>query len=326
MKFAGKWKELENNILSEVTQTQKDKHGLTVTFVQISCDLSCRPRNSRGGRGGTPEKPMGGSLLDHPTNYKACRTGQVAPNDVGLEARTLTGRREIGSSRTFHDEPINTERPLAPPLLPHDQDELSALTKVHKKIYPVIYKNKPEEEWLDPSSEAELEEEAARNEKVKNNSGPLKDGGPGVMQRPLPPPYGPSDVVATASPSRRSGKAINLALPRIQNLLETKQSLLEQVSNLKDVLSLKKELRDLTLQIQELQAVNKSPGPSREGSHAAPLTAAAVCDSKGLKPTDTPTEGLLSRLHMEFTMRRSFPLGTLGLKFCLLMSVFLMFG
>ncbi|KAL6039080.1 hypothetical protein STEG23_023344 [Scotinomys teguina] len=26
MKFAGKWKELENIILSEVTQTQKDKH------------------------------------------------------------------------------------------------------------------------------------------------------------------------------------------------------------------------------------------------------------------------------------------------------------
>ncbi|KAL6035697.1 hypothetical protein STEG23_008652 [Scotinomys teguina] len=27
MKFADKWKELENIILSEVTQTQKDKHG-----------------------------------------------------------------------------------------------------------------------------------------------------------------------------------------------------------------------------------------------------------------------------------------------------------
>ncbi|KAL6040390.1 hypothetical protein STEG23_015171, partial [Scotinomys teguina] len=28
MKFAGKWMELENVILSEVTQTQKDKHGI----------------------------------------------------------------------------------------------------------------------------------------------------------------------------------------------------------------------------------------------------------------------------------------------------------
>ncbi|KAL6030103.1 hypothetical protein STEG23_037767, partial [Scotinomys teguina] len=74
------------------------------------------------------------------------------------------------------------------------------------------------------------------------------------------------------------------------------------------------------------KAVNKSPGPSREGSHTAPLTAATVCDSKGLEPTGTPTEGLPSRLHMEFTMKRSFPLGTLGLKFRLLMSVFLMFG
>ena len=26
--FAGKWMELENNILSEVTQTQKDMHGM----------------------------------------------------------------------------------------------------------------------------------------------------------------------------------------------------------------------------------------------------------------------------------------------------------
>ena len=28
LKFAGKWMELEENILSEVTQTQKDKHGV----------------------------------------------------------------------------------------------------------------------------------------------------------------------------------------------------------------------------------------------------------------------------------------------------------
>ena len=28
MKFSGKWMELENIILSEVTQTQKDMHGM----------------------------------------------------------------------------------------------------------------------------------------------------------------------------------------------------------------------------------------------------------------------------------------------------------
>jgi hypothetical protein len=28
MKFAGKWMELENTILSEVTQIQKDMHGM----------------------------------------------------------------------------------------------------------------------------------------------------------------------------------------------------------------------------------------------------------------------------------------------------------
>jgi hypothetical protein len=28
LRFAGKWMELENIILSEVTQTQKEKHGM----------------------------------------------------------------------------------------------------------------------------------------------------------------------------------------------------------------------------------------------------------------------------------------------------------
>ena len=28
LEFAGKWKELEKNILNEVTQTQKDKHSM----------------------------------------------------------------------------------------------------------------------------------------------------------------------------------------------------------------------------------------------------------------------------------------------------------
>ena len=32
MKFAGKWMELESIILGEVTQTQKDKHGM-YTFI-----------------------------------------------------------------------------------------------------------------------------------------------------------------------------------------------------------------------------------------------------------------------------------------------------
>jgi hypothetical protein len=32
MKFAGKWMELENIILSEVIQTQKDMHGYVLTY------------------------------------------------------------------------------------------------------------------------------------------------------------------------------------------------------------------------------------------------------------------------------------------------------
>ncbi|KAL6081120.1 hypothetical protein STEG23_032811, partial [Scotinomys teguina] len=74
------------------------------------------------------------------------------------------------------------------------------------------------------------------------------------------------------------------------------------------------------------EAANRSPGPSREGSHTAPLTSTTICDSEGLEPTGAPTEGLPSRLHTEFTMKEILPHGTLGLKSCLLMSVFLMFG
>ncbi|KAL6050084.1 hypothetical protein STEG23_036827 [Scotinomys teguina] len=36
MKFAGKWMELENVILSEVTQTQKDKHDHDVALCYLS--------------------------------------------------------------------------------------------------------------------------------------------------------------------------------------------------------------------------------------------------------------------------------------------------
>lgn len=36
MTFAGKWMELENIILSEVTQTQKDMHGMYSLISDIS--------------------------------------------------------------------------------------------------------------------------------------------------------------------------------------------------------------------------------------------------------------------------------------------------
>ncbi|KAL6090979.1 hypothetical protein STEG23_015532, partial [Scotinomys teguina] len=38
MKFAGKWMELENIILCEVTQTQKNKHGIAVLPALHACN------------------------------------------------------------------------------------------------------------------------------------------------------------------------------------------------------------------------------------------------------------------------------------------------
>jgi hypothetical protein len=35
MKFVGKWMELENIILSEVTQTQKNTHGMYLSLIHI---------------------------------------------------------------------------------------------------------------------------------------------------------------------------------------------------------------------------------------------------------------------------------------------------
>jgi len=40
MKFLGKWMELENTILSEVNQTQKDMHGVGISLKMYRL-LSC---------------------------------------------------------------------------------------------------------------------------------------------------------------------------------------------------------------------------------------------------------------------------------------------
>jgi hypothetical protein len=51
MRFSGKWMELENIILSEVTPTQNDMHGMYSLIVNISQksteDLGYNPQNSR---------------------------------------------------------------------------------------------------------------------------------------------------------------------------------------------------------------------------------------------------------------------------------------
>ena len=45
LRFAGKWVEIENIILSEVTQTQKDKHMYLLICLQRQADL-CEFENS----------------------------------------------------------------------------------------------------------------------------------------------------------------------------------------------------------------------------------------------------------------------------------------
>ena len=44
MEFAGKWMELEGTILSEVTQTQKDKYVLTHKCI---LDIRCKAKDNQ---------------------------------------------------------------------------------------------------------------------------------------------------------------------------------------------------------------------------------------------------------------------------------------
>ncbi|KAL6030877.1 hypothetical protein STEG23_021849 [Scotinomys teguina] len=84
MKFAGKWKELENIILSEVTLTQKDKHddqerkgcGLTVKCLCIK-DTLAQPAK-------TSCVPYPNSILRHICPYLLAFRVSIEKLDVTL--------------------------------------------------------------------------------------------------------------------------------------------------------------------------------------------------------------------------------------------------
>ena len=145
------------------------------------------------------------------------------------------------------DDPIPKDS-LPTPLTPQarsasgEESALQPSTKP-KRIYPIIYKELSNDP-LDPSSEAELDEKAFNYEPDCYGPGP----GAYIAMEPFkhhPPPY-LSPILSTAHP-------ISLASPSIQQLLQTKRELQTQITNLKDVLGLQKELQDLSLETQSLQ-------------------------------------------------------------------------
>ena len=125
------------------------------------------------------------------------------------------------------------------------------------------------DETLDPASEAKLDEEAFKYE--QDHYGPRP--GAYLTIEPFnfhPPPYLPL-FLPNPQPNPRP---VSLASPYVQLLLQTKRELQTQITNLKDVLGLQKELQDLSLETQSLQRalmgnlqgpIPKTPQTGRKG-------------------------------------------------------------
>lgn len=124
------------------------------------------------------------------------------------------------------------------------------MSKNSKTIYPSLKefsgKNKCSESGLDPASEAELEEEAARYEKERYGPEPqdtriffTRRSGPVCLPPYLPP-------ISSAPPAP-------LPVALVEELTQTKTALQAQITGLKQILHLQQELGDLTLEIQNLQ-------------------------------------------------------------------------
>jgi hypothetical protein len=145
------------------------------------------------------------------------------------------------------DDPIPKDS-LPTPLAPQARSASGEKSALHpstkpKRIYPILYKELSNDP-LDPSSEAELDKEAFNYERDSYGLGP----GAYITMEPFkhhPHPY--------LSPIPPTMHPISLASPSIQRLLQTKRELQTQITNLKDVLGLQKELQYLSLETQSLQ-------------------------------------------------------------------------
>jgi hypothetical protein len=106
------------------------------------------------------------------------------------------------------------------------------------------------DEPLDPASEAELDEEAFKYEQDHYGPGP----GPGAYLTIEPFNFHPPPYLPPFPPNPQPNpRPVSLAPLSVQLLLQTKRELQTQITNLKDVLGLQKELQDLSLETQTLQ-------------------------------------------------------------------------
>ena len=125
------------------------------------------------------------------------------------------------------DESIKPTHPLREPLVPSEQP-----TQPSPRIYPVLYKDPDSEGTLNPTYQAELEEEAAH---YQGNDRPESK----------PPPYNPAKL---HPPFPHPTPLAFPTLPGSENLKEATTQLSKQVTDLKHFLSLQKEVHTLTNQ------------------------------------------------------------------------------
>lgn len=147
-------------------------------------------------------------------------------------------------------------------------DKTPAEAASYPSLYLVLHKDN-EGDWLDPTEEADLEEEAAEYERERYDPpvvAPLRaHGGRNNSQRlrwSQPPPYVPSPASQILLSAPPFPITLPPQIPGVDSLLATKQSLASQITQLRGVISLQKELKDLTAQIQTLQVDLLTPSPS----------------------------------------------------------------
>lgn len=209
-------------------------------------------------------------MLDHQQTKQSKDLQETAalepPSLPQKDGSDLNSSKETQTSPTpsLMDEPVPSQC-LPVPLIEKPPSK-GAIKKGARQafLYPVLHKA----DCLDSSSEEELEEQAARYEREINDppltanvhvSKSSRSTQRLRWQEPFPYTFSVQRQAARQNPPGTIPTAPPLVdltplTPGLDSLVATKQALTQQIGQLKGVLSLQRELKDLTSQIQTLQA------------------------------------------------------------------------
>lgn len=256
------------DILKDSEKEGKNSHLLALFEDFISTDQELR---------GAVRSELGPSPVVAPPGQGPKETKPVPP---AISSKTEGLNSSVPS---LLDEKIG-DRNLHPPLT-----EMSPTPAIFPtpSLYPVIHKANGDD-WLDPAEELDLEEEAAGYERLKYGPpfvAPIRTQEKGGSLQRLkwsqPPPYVPPEDLRPQPSAPSFPGNLPPQTPGIDDLLATKRSLTSQITQLRGVISLQKELKDLTTQIQTLQVDLLTPlslppsslRPPNESSQTRPIRA-----------------------------------------------------